>query len=377
MVFLGGLSAMAADAAQTVTEPFLGVRLFHETHTASEGPWFRPLNIYVAEIDLSAPGISFQMSPRSASYPGPIVNGAPAETIRQTTRQFANAVGAQLAINAAFYATPNDGTLWANNVGLTSSNGDHYSPWDAFSNPPDNKQWFENYFHDAINISQTNQVTFEKMPENVGDGFQTISGTTLYNTVTGQYRLIQNNNVRTEFAGSPLNPVTAIASTPGNKLLLFAVDGRQTGFSQGMTLTEVANLLKNTYGANQAISLDGGGSTTIVANYYADALAGQVLNSPSDGSERSVGSSLAAFALPNGDYNVNGSLDTADYIVWRNSIGGQVAYDAWRNKFGAAAGAGGSSASAGVPEPSGYIAISFAAASFSFCRPRRRLQASW
>jgi hypothetical protein len=106
------------------------------------------------------------------------------------------------------------------------------------------------------------------------------------------------------------------------------------------------------HGATNAINLDGGGSSTMVMNFYNDALAGQVLNSPSDGSERSVGTNLAVFALPNGDYNQNGSVDAADYVVWRKSIGGQLAYNAWRSKFGSPA-ASGLDNGAAIPEPPG------------------------
>ena len=81
-----------------VTQPFLGVKLYHETLTSP-----RPLNINVAEIDLSAPGISFLVSPRGPS-PQPVFNGVPDETVIQTPREFLNATGAQLAVNASFYA---------------------------------------------------------------------------------------------------------------------------------------------------------------------------------------------------------------------------------------------------------------------------------
>lgn len=372
-LLIGGFGAPIANAAQVITEPFLGVRLFHETHTAAEAPYFRPLNIFVAEIDLSAPGIGFEVTPRSASYPGPTINGAPAETNRQTTRQFANATGAQLAINTNFYATEVPATTWANNVGLTTSLGDHYSPWDPFANPPQSKQWFDNYFHDALNITQSNVAQFIKMPDTLFTGFESTPSATLYNTITGQYRILQNSNVTSNYtAGSP-DPRTAVGTTANNKLLLFTVDGRQSSFSQGLTEVEVATLMKNTYGATNAIVLDGGGSTTMVANYYNDALSAQVLNSYSDGSERLVGSNLAVFALPNGDYNQNGVVDAADYLVWRKSIGGQLAFDAWRSRFGNAAGNGSSfSAETVVPEPSILALGVFACISVTFwCQSNR------
>ena len=48
---------------------------------------------------------------------------------------------------------------------------------------------------------------------------------------------------------------------------MVAVDGRQGSFSQGLTIIEIANYLKNNYAATNAISLDGGGSTTMVMNF--------------------------------------------------------------------------------------------------------------
>jgi hypothetical protein len=43
-----------------------------------------------------------------------------------------------------------------------------------------------------------------------------------------------------------------------------------------------------------------------------------------------------------GDYNGDGSVDAADYVVWRKSnIDGQQGYDDWRTNFGSTGGAGG------------------------------------
>ena len=72
---------------------------------------------------------------------------------------------------------------------------------------------------------------------------------------------------------------------------------------------------------------------------------------------------VAALALP-GDYNNNGIVDAADYVVWRKNehtmntlpndpIGGTIGsaqYNTWRAHFGQTAG-GGSSTNATVPEP--------------------------
>jgi hypothetical protein len=60
-----------------------------------------------------------------------------------------------------------------------------------------------------------------------------------------------------------------------------------------------------------------------------------------------------------GDYNGDGSVDAADYVVWRKTMGSQSGYDLWRANFGRTAGGGGpfgSGAGSAVPEP-GALAI--------------------
>jgi len=120
--------ANSAAAIQTVTEPFLGVKLYRRTESSP-----RPLNISVFEIDLSAPGLNFLVTPRGPS-PQPVFNGVPDETIIQTPRNFANSVGAQIAVNTTFYAISAihnvDGNNWTNNLGLVASRGDAYSKWE-------------------------------------------------------------------------------------------------------------------------------------------------------------------------------------------------------------------------------------------------------
>ena len=82
-------------------------------------------------------------------------------------------------------------------------------------------------------------------------------------------------------------PRTGAAIMVNGHYLLGIVDGRQT-FSIGCTLAEWAELLKK-FGAREAINFDGGGSTEMVLN-------GHVVNSPSDGNERPVGSALIVTA---------------------------------------------------------------------------------
>ena len=66
-----------------------------------------------------------------------------------------------------------------------------------------------------------------------------------------------------------------------------------------------------------------------------------------------------------GDYNRDGTVDAADYVVWRNGLGTtytQADYDVWRANFGQTIGSGGALPSAdplsiAVPEPVAWVML--------------------
>jgi hypothetical protein len=76
----------------------------------------------------------------------------------------------------------------------------------------------------------------------------------------------------------------------------------------------------------------------------------------SDGTEFTGGEVVYRSSGPSlsGDYNNNGVVDAADYVVWRNEIGTPAAYDTWRANFGRTA-ASGSMATTSVPEPASIV----------------------
>jgi exopolysaccharide biosynthesis protein len=89
------------------------------------------------------------------------------------------------------------------------------------------------------------------------------------------------------------HPRTAAGiSRDGRRLFLVVVDGRQTPYSDGMTLRELANLMRS-LGARDAINLDGGGSTTFVYSPRDSSHVLRIGNRPSDATgERTVGDAL-------------------------------------------------------------------------------------
>lgn len=73
-------------------------------------------------------------------------------------------------------------------------------------------------------------------------------------------------------------PRTAVGIIDENHYVFVVVDGRDEGYSAGVTLTELADIMRG-LGATTAYNLDGGGSSTMYFN-------GTVVNQPSNGGER-------------------------------------------------------------------------------------------
>jgi autotransporter-associated beta strand protein len=75
-----------------------------------------------------------------------------------------------------------------------------------------------------------------------------------------------------------------------------------------------------------------------------------------------------------GDFNNDGTVDAADYVIWRKTDGGNPAgYNLWRMNFGRTAGSGsGASLSAGaVPEPAAIALVVLGLAAAGFVRRKR------
>lgn len=124
---------------------------------------------------------------------------------------------------------------------------------------------------------------------------------TLNHALAGGPHLISNGQVRslsawrqeglsdTHLTGR--SPRTAIGQTADGTVLLVTIDGRQQGWSGGVNMRELTQILLD-LGARDAVNLDGGGSTVMTSN-------AQIVNRPSE-TRRSVANGLFVFApLPN------------------------------------------------------------------------------
>ncbi len=111
--------------------------------------------------------------------------------------------------------------------------------------------------------------------------------------VLGGYDILVNNgtvgsNFHTDNGGNSNAPRTFIGFKADGTGFLCCVDGRQSGYSIGITVAKEAELAK-ALGAVYALELDGGGSTTVVIRQN-DVLT--LRNKPSDGSMRRVSNAI-------------------------------------------------------------------------------------
>ena len=116
-----------------------------------------------------------------------------------------------------------------------------------------------------------------------------------------------------------IHPRSAVGLTADGRLILATVDGRETGVSEGVRLTELAELMLER-GAVQAINLDGGGSSTLVVR-RAGTETPVIANKPSDGVERPVTNSIQVVStMPTGPLAVLNVKPTAPSIYRNQTI---------------------------------------------------------
>ncbi|MCC6500018.1 MAG: SH3 domain-containing protein [Anaerolineales bacterium] len=262
--FLKNVGKTPATAMQKL---FKGVTYFRKTRLSP-----RKLVSHTLLLDLKAAAFEFLVTP-------PLRNTEPF-LCTATTSKFLAKHQLHLAINAdGFYyldktAFPPaqycpDGGEPVRLVGLAASRGRQYSA-KAPGRP-------------VLYLSKKNVVSFDKVSDNV------------FNALTGDRYLVTKGKKVTTLESSSKDPRTAVGvNQNGRFLVLVVVDGRE--FSEGATFPELADLLL-AHGAYTGISLDGGGSSTMIVK-GADGkprAVSKLLDDNIPGQERAVANHLGVF----------------------------------------------------------------------------------
>ncbi len=237
----------------------------------------RPMIAHVLVIDTKQQGIEFLVTPPDSEGERPLN--------ARTTSQFLDEFDLQLAINGDGFSPwwshspadyyPHVGDTVAP-LGFSASNGKVYSKGiktDIGIEP-------------TLYISRRKALSFNNHPPD-----------NIYTAISGERFLVLKGELAPDLSGEEREPRTAIGiNRNGRYLILVVVDGRQPFYSDGATFEELANLLIK-QGAYVAMSLDGGGSSTMVIE--GEAGKPVILNSPIDnyipGRERPVGNHLGVY----------------------------------------------------------------------------------
>jgi hypothetical protein len=258
-----------------------------------------PLKAWYMVIDTKDPNIEFK----------PVGNGGSNKTLSQYVAQETDPVYG--CINGGFFTGNSSLSLVLQNNAVLSPNvkqltrlfngvnTSYFPTRGAFGIDSLNQMdvaWMYNV--GATNVTYAypnpslNQLNFAPMPV-PSDTFP--AGAYLWrrrNAIGGSPVLISNDSIRItaseeliDVNNAAREPRTAIGYTADGKMILFVAEGRNPSVSEGLSLAEVAQIMKS-IGCREALNLDGGGSTGMIAN-------GVFVNRPSDGgNQRPVASAV-------------------------------------------------------------------------------------
>lgn len=223
----------------------------------------RPIQVRAVRVDLRERSIDFLVTPSNGDEPKDV--GA------RTTSEFLAEFKCQVALNGSVFdvfakqrGDPMDVQ------GLSLSRGDLYSP---------PNHW------DALLISTNGRAWIARSP---------VDPRGAYNGLSGFYALLINGTNNGTMKDR--HPRSAVGiSRNGRYLILMTVDGRQPGYSEGVSTAEAAEWMRK-LGAYNALNLDGGGSTALVIEGPDGSPV--MLNRQPGGIQRRVANHLGVFAVP-------------------------------------------------------------------------------
>lgn len=213
---------------------------------------------HVLVIDRKAGNFQFLVTPPDAIEGGTLK--------ARTTSQFLEEFDVQIAING-------DGFFpwWSRSpIDYYPHVGDPVTPngFAAYSGKKYADGLQDIHLEPTLYISRQGELTFNKTPSKI------------HHALSGDRMLIQGGEIIPNLDDTDIDPRTAIGiNRNGRFTYLVVVDGRQPFYSAGATFAELAVLFKE-LGVFYAMSLDGGGSSTMVVE--GENGKPRILNSPID-----------------------------------------------------------------------------------------------
>ncbi len=261
-------------------------------HIVRRGPNF---SIWVATIDLADPRVAVHVA---RGGPDPDGNG-PWVTTLLPTSEIAEREHFDIAINGDFFTAQSTHDIEGFNTGYIKG---------KFAKPEGMAMTNGQLWHMESGKQPYLEITAGHVARII-DGRTAGPADRTAQEMIGGGQIILRAGKAISFTGAlgkARHPRTVVGvDKSGSRLTLFVVDGRQMKLSIGMTLTELSKEMLQ-LGCEDALNLDGGGSTTLV---YREAATNKlkVMNSPSDGKERAVADVLGV--------TVKGALPAAEQFT--------------------------------------------------------------
>lgn len=254
IVFYGWLHFLRPPRTDQQQVLFQGITYQRSARTAP-----RPLMVHIVEINLATPGIQSLVTPNEPWIDDMQVGA-------RTTSAFLKEFKLQLAVNASFFYPFREKTPWNYHpqtgdrvkvMGEAMSNGQLYTP---------KKQ----YWTTICFLPKRAEIAMQ------GD---CPKGTT--QAVAGIVVLVEAgkpayHRFKSKEDAKPYSRVAVAIDKTGQKVWFVIIDGKQPFYSEGVTIPELAEIIA-ALGAEIAINLDGGGSTTLAIDTPTGA---KILNAP-------------------------------------------------------------------------------------------------
>ncbi len=216
--------------------------------TVTTGSGDSTVTYYVADVVLD----------NATTLQSAFANNSFGENITETTSAIAEANNAIFAINGDYYGFRDTGIVIRNGVVFRDEGA---------------RQGLAFYRDGTVKVYDETATTAEQL---LADGvWNTLSfGPSLLDDgeIAGG---IEDVEVDTNFGNHSIQgeqPRTAVGIIDDNHLVFVVVDGRSPGYSAGVTMTGLAQIMKD-LGATTAYNIDGGGSSTMYFN-------GELVNNP-------------------------------------------------------------------------------------------------
>lgn len=292
---------VAAVDSQGIQELYKGLtyeaQSFENTDDAN-------VNAFVITVDTAAnPDLAFVAG--SPNDEQPLKEGLQQTTSDQAKAAALNGRNVLAAVNADFFNINDSDKIQP--TGLMIQDGVELTPYYQFTGPDDPEHGVRLFFGvtDDGEAIIGDENTYEERKDE------------LYQAVGGRYLLVDEGKAQTYDGDISFEteraPRTAVGIREDGSVLLVVIDGRNSGGSAGTTLAETADYMVE-LGAETALNLDGGGSSTAVIknpetrNY-------EVKNVPSDGKERPVGNTLLVIDTSEESTSVDLEQDDDGYYL--------------------------------------------------------------